>query len=215
MPRKLGVLDCSCLVFDLDQVKGKLGFVLAFWKISAADFLETWCCQITFVESVLASFPGKAFLNAFLTVWGRKSRRTEILSAKEPRSWEVNCSSNSELTTMNSTSSSSGPLFVTLTVSHSWHRNNPPALCWWEQNRIFVGALWEAPLMKLCFRNRGIDLGMWTCRGYTVLPYCCKLSESLTHIDIKCHSAKSLPMVGGAATMIASYSGLSGQPVRS
>ena len=59
--------------------------------------------------------------------------------------------------------------------------------------------------MKLCFRNRGIDLGMWTCRGYTVLPYCCKLSESLTHIDIKCHSAKSLPMVGGAATMIASF----------
>jgi hypothetical protein len=41
MPRKLGVLHCSCLVFDLDQVKGKLGFVLAFWKISAADFLET------------------------------------------------------------------------------------------------------------------------------------------------------------------------------
>jgi len=41
MPRKLGVLECSCLVFDLDQVKGKLGFVLAFWKISAADFLET------------------------------------------------------------------------------------------------------------------------------------------------------------------------------
>jgi hypothetical protein len=40
LPRKLGVLHCSCLVFDLDQVKGKLGFVLAFWKISA-DFLET------------------------------------------------------------------------------------------------------------------------------------------------------------------------------
>ena len=142
------VLVC---VFDLDQVKGKLGFVLAFWKISAADFLETWCCQITFVESVLASFPGKAFLNAFLTVCGRKSRRTEILSAKEPRSWEVNCSSNSELTTMNSTSSSSGPLFVTLTVSHSWHRNNPPALCWWEQNRIFVGALWGSTLDEAMF----------------------------------------------------------------
>ena len=45
LPRKFGVLHCSCLVFDLDQVKGKLGFVLAFWKISA-DFLETWCCQI-------------------------------------------------------------------------------------------------------------------------------------------------------------------------
>jgi hypothetical protein len=41
MPRKLGVLDCSCLVFALDQVKGKLGCVLAFSKISAADFLET------------------------------------------------------------------------------------------------------------------------------------------------------------------------------
>ena len=87
----------------------------------------------------------------FLTVWGRKSRRTEILSAKEPRNWEVNCSSNSELTTMNSTSSSSGPLFVTLTVSHSWHRNNPPALCWWEQNRIFVGALWGSTLDEAMF----------------------------------------------------------------
>lgn len=96
-------------------------------------------------------FDMMAFLNAFLTVWGRKSRRTEILSAKEPRSWEVNCSSNSELTTMNSTSSSSGPLFVTLTVSHSWHRNNPPALCWWEQNRIFVGALWGSTLDEAMF----------------------------------------------------------------
>ena len=191
MPRKLGVLHCSCLVFDLDQVKGKLGFVLAFWKISAADFLETWCCQITFVESVLASFPGKAFLNAFLTVWGRKSRRTEILSAKEPRNWWLSQCRIAGIATI-----------------------LPPSV---GGNK--TGYLWglcgEALLMKLCFRNRGIDLGMWTCRGYTVLPYCCKLSESLTHIDIKCHSAKSLPMVWEAATMVASYSGLSGQPVRS
>ena len=232
-----GCLSCAGLGADflitlLDAAKTRCSglFLFSFWSWSSQG--QTWICPC-FLENQCGRFPGnlmlsnyicwigagfipgKAFLNAFLTVWGRKSRRTEILSAKEPRSWEVNCSSNSELTTMNSTSSSSGPLFVTLTVSHSWHRNNPPALCWWEQNRIFVGALWEAPLMKLCFRNRGIDLGMWTCRGYTVLPYCCKLSESLTHIDIKCHSAKSLPMVGGAATMIASYSGLSGQPVRS
>ena len=64
-----------------------------FSKISTADFLETWCCQITtFVELVLASLPGKAFLNAFSHGPGskdlrvRKSRRTETLSAKEPSS---------------------------------------------------------------------------------------------------------------------------------
>jgi hypothetical protein len=38
---KTGCPGMFCLVFDLDQVKGKLGFVLAFWKISAEDFLET------------------------------------------------------------------------------------------------------------------------------------------------------------------------------
>ena len=80
----------------------------------------------------------------------------------------------------------SGPLFALL-VSYSWHRNRPASLCWLSQNRIFVRALW---FVKLCL---GIDLSMWTCRGYTVLPSCCKLSEPLTHIDIKCQSAKSLP----------------------
>ena len=142
---------CIVLVFDLDQVKGKLGFVLAFWKISAADFLETWCCQITFVESVLASFPGKAFLNVFSHGLRQKVEENGNFECKGTKNWEVNCSSNSELTTMNSTSSSSGPLFVTLTVSHSWHRNNPPALCWWEQNRIFVGALWGSTLDEAMF----------------------------------------------------------------
>ena len=91
---------------------------------------------------------------------------------------------------MNLTLAFSGPPFATLPVSYSWHRNNPASLCWWELSGIFVGALWGSILYGVMFRNwlEYVDL-----QRVHRFPYCCKLSESLTQIDIKCQSAKSPP----------------------
>ena len=169
-----GCLSCAglgaeYLITLLDAAKTGCSALFLYSFCSWSSQGQTWICPWLFgksvrqiswkLDAVKLHLLNRCWLHSlerpswthFLAVWGTKSRRTEILSAKEPRNWEVNCSSNSELTTMNSTSSSSGPLFVTLTVSHSWHRNNPPALCWWEQNRIFVGALWGSTLDEAMF----------------------------------------------------------------
>ena len=117
--------------------------LIALFFISAAEFPETWCCQIaSFVESVLASFHGKAFLKAFSQ--SKEERNFERKGTKQLGSKLF------QQVWINQGEFNIGifwSLFATLPVAYGQSIVTMLLpLRWWKLNQIFLGPLWGSIL---------------------------------------------------------------------